>query len=101
MPRYSTKQREALLAFLNAHGHELLSASQIADGLRAQQVSISAVYRNLADLEREGKVRKHTQNGSVRHCTSMSSPIAAGDGCICAALCAAGPCIWKISWRKR
>lgn len=64
LPRYSTKQREALLAFLNAHGHELLSASQIADGLRAQQVSISAVYRNLADLEREGKVRKHTQNGS-------------------------------------
>ena len=92
MPRYSTRQREALLAFLNAHGHELLSASQIADGLRAQQVSISAVYRNLADLEREGK---------VRHCTSMSSPIAAGDGCICAAPCAAEPCIWKTSWRKR
>lgn len=64
LPRYSTKQREALLNFLNAHGHELLTASQIADGLHALKVSISAVYRNLADLEREGKVRKHTQNGS-------------------------------------
>lgn len=88
LPRYSTRQREALLAFLNAHGHALLSASQIADGLRAQQVSISAVYRNLSDLEREGKVRKHTQNGSR---TTLYQYIVA-DGCrgrlhLCCTVC--------------
>ena len=62
--RYNTRQRDVLLAYLNEHAHEQLSAHQIADGLKDQKISLSAVYRNLADLEKEGKVRKHTQLGT-------------------------------------
>lgn len=64
MARYNTRQRDVLLAFLNEHVHQPLSAQQIAQGLKGEKISISAVYRNLADLEREGKVRRLTQSGA-------------------------------------
>ena len=53
-----TKQRKALLAFLSAHADEELTARQMEQALSEQGISISAVYRNLADLEKEGKVRR-------------------------------------------
>ena len=48
MSSYSTRQREALLAYLSRHPDELLSARQIADALADEKISLSAVYRNLA-----------------------------------------------------
>lgn len=63
MAKYSTRQRDALLDYLEKHAHELLSAKQIADELKDCQISISAVYRNLAELEKENKVKRCTQNG--------------------------------------
>ena len=64
MPKYMTRQRKALVSYLNRHPDELLSAQQIADALRDDSVSLSAVYRNLAELEAEGKVRRsHTGAG--------------------------------------
>ena len=47
MSGYNTKQRRALLAFLGEHPDEL-----------------SAVYRNLAQLEAEEKVRRSAKSGS-------------------------------------
>lgn len=65
MPKYMTRQRKILLSYLGSHIDELLSAQEIANALVDDSVSLSAVYRNLADLETEGKVRR-THNGSAR-----------------------------------
>ncbi len=53
MSGYNTKQRRALLAFLGEHPDELLTARQMADALAEKQMSLSAVYRNLAQLDSE------------------------------------------------
>ncbi|HCA04631.1 MAG TPA: hypothetical protein DEO32_01905 [Ruminococcaceae bacterium] len=64
MPKYMTKQRKTLLSFLSAHADEELSARQIAETLNDESISISAVYRNLAALEQEGKIRRCSKSGS-------------------------------------
>ena len=61
---YKTKQRDALLSFLEQHMHESLSAGEIAEALAAQDISRSAVYRNLSALEQEGKLRRSARSGS-------------------------------------
>ncbi len=58
MPKYMTRQRKALLTYLGAHVDEPLSAQDMADALEPEGVSRSAVYRNIADLEAEGKLRR-------------------------------------------
>lgn len=58
MPKYMTRQRRALLSYLSGHADELLSVQEIADALEAEDVSRSAVYRNVAELEAEGKLRR-------------------------------------------
>ena len=63
MSGYNTKQRRALLAFLEEHPDELLTARQMADALAEKQISLSAVYRNLAQLEAEEKVRRSAKSG--------------------------------------
>ena len=62
MQSYSTRQRKVLLAYLSQHPDELLSARQIADALADKKISLSAVYRNLAQLETEEKMRRSTRN---------------------------------------
>ena len=64
MQRYSTKQRKALLDYFTAHKDETVTAKQIAESLKDSGISISAVYRNLALLESEGKVTKSSKGGS-------------------------------------
>ena len=64
MSKYMTKQRKALLNYLSAHADEKLSAKQIEENLSGEGISISAVYRNLSDLEKEGKIRRVNQSGS-------------------------------------
>jgi Fur family ferric uptake transcriptional regulator len=64
MPKYMTKQRKTLLAFLAHHADEALSAKQIAALLNDDSISISAVYRNLSALEQEGKIRRVSKSGS-------------------------------------
>lgn len=63
MPKYITKQRKMLLDYLAKHTDESLSASQIAEAL-AETVSRSAVYRNLSELESEGKLHRIASSGS-------------------------------------
>ena len=58
MPKYQTRQRKTLLDYLSAHADEQLSAQEIAAALADEGVSLSAVYRNLGELEAEGRVRR-------------------------------------------
>ena len=58
MGKYITKQRKTLLRFLQSHPDEPFTAAGIAQALQAEQISISAVYRNLCDMEQQGLVRR-------------------------------------------
>ena len=64
MPAYKTKQREILLDVLLRHKDEEVTARQLAAELAPEKISLSAVYRNLAALEADGKILRATQNGS-------------------------------------
>lgn len=64
LPKYMTKQRKALLAFLSEHADEELTAKQLETALSGEGISISAVYRNLSDLEKEGKIRRVSKSGT-------------------------------------
>lgn len=61
---YNTEQRNLLLNFLQSKADTMFSAKQIADSLQKEKISRSAVYRNLSELEAEGKVKRCTQEGS-------------------------------------
>ena len=58
MPKYVTRQRKTMLSYLRRHTDELLSAREIGEALEGEDVSLSSVYRNLSELEAEGKVRR-------------------------------------------
>ncbi len=64
MAKYATKQRMLLLDFLSEHIDETLSAGQIAEALSGKRISTSAIYRNLAALEQEGKLKRSAKPGS-------------------------------------
>lgn len=81
MSIYNTKQRRALLAFLGEHPDELLTARQMADALAEKQISLSAVYRNLAQLEAEEKVRRSAKVGRTKRFISILTPRAARARC--------------------
>lgn len=63
-PKYNTKQRKILLGYLEAHPDEMLCVNRIAEGLAENGISLSAIYRNLSELEAEGKVRRVSAEGS-------------------------------------
>ncbi len=64
MATYQTHQRKILLDFLNEHPHNGFTAKQLALQLAEHNISQSAVYRNLKDLEQNGFVRRYTKSGS-------------------------------------
>ena len=64
MSKYATKQRKLLLDYLTCHTDEPLTAEQIARDLAPAAISVSAIYRNLAQLEVEGSVRRVSAEGS-------------------------------------
>lgn len=58
---YHTAQRELLLDFLDAHYDRSFSAGEIQTELEKTgecTISLSAIYRNLAKLEQEGRIQK-------------------------------------------
>lgn len=61
---YKTKQRERIARFFEENPDQAFSAEDIASVLNEEGVSLSAIYRNLAALEKERKVRKFTKAGS-------------------------------------
>lgn len=63
MAKYNTNQRKILLDYLAAHHDCALSVQRIAEDLEDCDISLSAVYRNLAALEAEGAVRRCAKSG--------------------------------------
>ena len=68
MASYMTKQRRTLLSYLEAGPDRCFTARQIAQELEPAGISLSAVYRNLAQLEGEGRIRRVTREGSRQVC---------------------------------
>lgn len=64
MAIYWTKQRKRLLEYLSEHRDEQITARQIAEDLTAEQISVSAVYRNLAALEEGGFLKKSVRDNT-------------------------------------
>ena len=64
MSKYLTRQRRRLMEYLSVHADEQMTARQIADSLAADQISISAVYRNLSALEKEGLLKRSVREGT-------------------------------------
>ena len=64
MTKYATRQRKALLQYLHSHADEQLTARQIGEALSGEEISASAVYRNLAALEEAGQVRRLSKSGA-------------------------------------
>ena len=64
MAKYLTRQRKRLRTDLSEHTDEQMTARQIADALTADNISISAVYRNLSALEEEGLLKRSVREGT-------------------------------------
>ena len=64
LAKYMTRQRKTLLGYLSRHTDEALSAQTVAAALESEGVSLSAVYRNLSELEAEGQIRRMSREGS-------------------------------------
>lgn len=64
MAKYITKQRKILLDYLKEHIDEELCAKNVARDLSEHNLSLSAIYRNLADLEKENLIVQCTKSGT-------------------------------------
>ncbi len=54
MNGYSTDQRKVLVSFFKQNIHETFSAKQLETVLGSDVISKSAIYRNIASMEKEG-----------------------------------------------
>ena len=63
MQDYATKQRRALLNYLQSHPDETLTAREIAAAMEREGISASAVYRNLAAQAAAGTIRRMPREG--------------------------------------
>ncbi len=63
MSGYMTDQRRELLGFLMANPDRSFTAKEIAQAMADRGVSQSAVYRNLAWLESNGKINRSARDG--------------------------------------
>lgn len=66
MAKYQTRQRRLLTEYLENHKDETVSVSDAAKALG--DISLSALYRNFAALEAEGKVRRISRGGERNVC---------------------------------
>lgn len=64
MAKYQTKQRKILQEYLLTRIDEELSAKQVADDLADQNISLSAVYRNLTEMEKDKEIVQYAKEGS-------------------------------------
>lgn len=64
MAKYVTKQRKILQEYLSQHLDEELSAKKLAEDLADKNVSLSAIYRNLSEMEKEKIVVQCHKEGS-------------------------------------
>ncbi len=58
MSRYQTEQRNKLLDLFKNNGHQSFSAYDILDLFDNEEISLSAIYRNLKSMEKDGVICK-------------------------------------------
>ena len=63
MGKYVTRQRRLLIDYLEQNKDRPLSAQEMAEALLGDGISKSAIYRNLAELETEGRIAKQKLEG--------------------------------------
>lgn len=64
MAKYITKQRKILQEYLSSRVDQELSAKKVAEDLADQNVSLSAIYRNLTEMEKEKEIVQCYKEGS-------------------------------------
>ncbi len=64
MAEYATAQRAKLLDYFLSHADEVLTVGQVARDLSADGVSVSAVYRNISEMEKKGLLKRLAGEGS-------------------------------------
>ena len=64
MAEYKTGQRGLLMDFLRRNPDRQFTAREIAAQLPAAEISLSAIYRNLAALESAGLISRFAREGS-------------------------------------
>lgn len=57
---YHTEQRKRLLTFFENHPDEQFSIDMLADSIKC--ISISALYRNINQMVKDGKIRRFQEN---------------------------------------
>lgn len=60
--KYQTGQRKRMLALFEASAHRCLSAQDVAEALKEENISMSAIYRNLSEMEKAGLISKVVDN---------------------------------------
>ena len=58
MAKYKTKQRAELIDYLERHHDETLCVQRVYEDLKHTGISLSAVYRNMTELEDEQKLMR-------------------------------------------
>ncbi len=80
MNKYQTEQRKKLVSLFEGNPHQTLSAQDIATALSEHDISISAIYRNLSEMVKDGiicKVSEKNRSGSLyqfidsEHCAGI------------------------------
>lgn len=60
---YRTEQRKILAEFLMEHPDKFFTPQEIYEAIGSESISLSAIYRNIATLEKDGSVvRRSTGN---------------------------------------
>lgn len=68
MSKYTTEQRRILSEYFATHYHKAFTVKELATALEPQGISISAIYRNLPEMENDGLLLKVSkQEGAVKH----------------------------------
>ncbi len=56
MNKYKTEQRKILLDFFQNNTHRSVTAQDIFESLRDRNISMSAIYRNLSEMEKDRQI---------------------------------------------
>lgn len=64
MASYVTSQRKNLMEFLKSHPDTQFSVKEIIEQINIENISVSSVYRNLSELEKQGVVTRCAKKGS-------------------------------------
>jgi len=64
MAKYKTSQRKNLTDFLKNNPDKRFSVKEIYEALEDSSISLSAVYRNVSELEKDGIINRFAKDGS-------------------------------------